>query len=149
MQKPTEKVDPFMHALERESRSFDPSMFLERGNVAIPEQRTWVITEAFNVNKFEEVPGKMILTESTIEFKADPSLQFRLPHDHYDMTIDYLDIISVSRLQIPNEEAIFNKDEFYSKNYKMVYMIQVEVATINGLTIVAPKLYSEQVGWQD
>jgi hypothetical protein len=98
MQKPTEKVDPFMHALERESRGFDPSVFLERGNLAIPEQRTWVITEAFNVNKFEEVPGKMILTESTIEFKADPSLQFRLPHNHYDMTIDYLDIISVSRL---------------------------------------------------
>ena len=39
------------------------------------------------------------------------------------MTIDFLDIISVSKLQIPNEEAIFNEDEFYTKNYTFNYMI--------------------------
>jgi hypothetical protein len=39
------------------------------------------------------------------------------------MTIDYQDIISVCRLQIPNEEAIFNDDEFYTKNYKFTYMV--------------------------
>ena len=148
MQKPTEKVDPIMLALERESRGFDPSVFLQRGNLAIPEQRRWVITQAKFVNKFEEVLGGMIMTDSSIEFKADLTQTLRLPHDHYEMTIDYLDIVSVSRLQIPNEGAVFNSDEFYVKNYKFCYMIQVEVSAINGLTIVAPKFKSEQVGWE-
>lgn len=61
------------------------------------------------------------------------------------MTIDFLDIISVSKLQIPNEEAIFNEDEFYTKNYTFNYMIQVEVSAINGLSVVNPK--HETSGW--
>lgn len=38
------------------------------------------------------------MTNSSIEFKADLTQTLRLPHDHYEMTIDYLDIVSVSRL---------------------------------------------------
>lgn len=65
----------------------------------------------------------------------------------YDMTIDYLDIVSVSRLQIPNEEAIFNDDEFYVKNYTFNYMIQVEVSAINGLAVVTPNRH--EPGWEN
>jgi hypothetical protein len=43
-------------------------VFLERGNLAIPEQRLWVITDAKFVNKFEEVPGKFIMTDECLEF---------------------------------------------------------------------------------
>ena len=57
-----------MLALERENRGFDASVFLERGNLAIPEQRLWVITDAKFVNKFEEVPGKFIMTDECLEF---------------------------------------------------------------------------------
>jgi hypothetical protein len=32
-----EKVDPIMLALERESKGFDPSIYLQPGNLAIPE----------------------------------------------------------------------------------------------------------------
>ena len=120
----TEKVDPIMLALERESKGFDPSIFLQPGSLAIPEQRYWSITDACFVNKFEDkVNGKFILTESCIEFKVDRSFPLRMPADMYDMTIDYLDIVSASRLQIPNEEAIFNDDDFYVKNYMFSYMI--------------------------
>lgn len=72
-----------------------------------------------------------------------------MPADMYDMTIDYLDIVSASRLQIPNEDAIFNDDDFYVKNYAFTYMIQVEVSAINGLSVVAPTKAAEMAGWKD
>ena len=113
-----------MLALERESKGFDPSIFLLPGNLAIPEQRYWSITDAFFINKFEDkIQGKFILTESCIEFKVLRENSTKMQADMYDMTIDYLDIVSVSRLQIPNEEAIFNDDEFYVKNYNFNYII--------------------------
>lgn len=57
----------------------------------------------------------------------------------YDVTVDYLDIISVTRLQIPNEEAIFNTSDLFVKNYMYNYMMQIEVSAINGLSVVNPK----------
>ena len=75
------------------------------------------------MNKFEEVAGRLVLTDECLEFQADRSQQWRQPHDMCDMTIDYLDVVSVCRLQIPNEEAIFNDDEFFTKNYKFSYMV--------------------------
>ena len=89
----------------------------------IPEQRLWVITDAKLLNKFDEPVGRLTMTDSCLDFKVDREQKYRLAHDLYDMTIDFLDIISVSKLQIPNEEAIFNEDEFYTKNYTFNYMI--------------------------
>lgn len=134
-----------MMALERESKGFDPSVYLELGNLAIPEQRNWQMTDAIFLNKFDDkVPGKFIMTESCLQFKVDRSKNYRLEADMYDMTIDYLDIVSVSRLQVPNEDAIFNEDEFYVKNYTYNYMIQVEVSAINGLSVVTPQKFEEK-----
>ena len=70
--------------------------------------------------------------------------------ENYDLTIDYLDIVCCSRLQIPNEEAIFNDDDYYVKNYKFNYMIQMEVSCINGLTVVTPRgLTADKTGWDE
>lgn len=132
-------------ALEKESRGFDPSEFVGTGNPAIPEQRLWAVTDCKLVNKFDEPVGKLVMTDCCLEFKVDRTQQCKLAHDLYDMTIDFLDIVSVSKLQIPNEEAIFNEDEFYTKNYTFTYMMQVEVSAINGLTVVTPK--GDQPGW--
>lgn len=140
-----DKAEPLIAALERESKGFDPTAFIEAGNSAIPEQREWVITDCKLVNKFDEPFGRLVMTDCCLEFYVDRSREYRLAHDMYDMTIDLLDIVSVSKLQIPNEEAIFNEDEFYTKNYTFNYMIQVEVSAINGLSVVTPK--GDQAGW--
>lgn len=61
-----------MLALERESKGFDPTVYLQPGNLAIPEQRYWTITDASFVNKFEDkISGKFIMTESCIEFRVN------------------------------------------------------------------------------
>ena len=100
MRKPaTEKIDPIMLALEKESKGFDPSVYLETGNLAIPEQRTWLITDAGFVTKFDDkVNGKLIFTESCLQFKVDRTKEYRMNPENYDLTIDYLDIVYCSRL---------------------------------------------------
>lgn len=50
--------------------------------------------------------------------------------------IDYLDIVSVSILKIPNEEAADHPEKFVRTNYRFNYLIQVEVSAINGLSAV-------------
>lgn len=63
------------------------------------------------------------MTDGTVEFKIDKTVKCQQPHEMYDLTIDYLDIVSVSRLQIPNEEALFSNDFFDTKNYKYNFMM--------------------------
>ena len=54
--------------------------------------------------------------------------------------IDYLDIVSVSRLMIPNEEAADHPEKFVRTNYKFNYLIQIEVSAINGLSVIEKRL---------
>lgn len=50
--------------------------------------------------------------------------------------IDYLDIVSVSILKIPNEEAAGHPEKFVRTSYKFNFLIQVEVSGINGLSCI-------------
>lgn len=50
------------------------------------------------MNKFDEPLGKITLTDCCFEFKVDRDQKCKLAHDLYDMSIDFLDIISVSKL---------------------------------------------------
>ena len=134
-----------MLALERESKGFNPSVYLEQGDPNKPEQRKWLMTEASYITRFDEVKGKLTFTESCLEFKVNRDAKCTQPHEMYDVMIDYLDIESVCRLQIPNEEAVFNQDDLFVKNYMFNYMVQIEVSTINGLTVGVPK--SDATGW--
>ena len=54
----------------------------------------------------------------------------------YNMMIDYLDIVSVSILKIPNEEAADHPEKFVRTNYRFNFLIQIEVSAINGLSAV-------------
>ena len=52
------------------------------------------------------------------------------------MMIDYLDIVSVSILKIPNEEAADHSEKFVRNNYRFNFLLQIEVSAINGLSAV-------------
>jgi hypothetical protein len=52
------------------------------------------------------------------------------------MIIDYLDIVSVSILKIPNEEAADHPEKFVRTNYRFNFLVQIEVSAINGLSAV-------------
>ena len=52
------------------------------------------------------------------------------------MMIDYMDIVSVSILKIPNEEAADHPEKFVRQNYRFNFLIQIEVSAINGLSAI-------------
>jgi len=54
----------------------------------------------------------------------------------FNMMIDYLDIVSVSILKIPNEEAADHPEKFVRTNYRFNFLVQIEVSAINGLSAV-------------
>ena len=64
--------------------------------------------------------------------------------EQFNLTIDYLDIVSVSRLMIPNEEAADHPEKFVRQNYKFNYLIQIEVSAINGLSAVEKRVDPEK-----
>ena len=64
----------------------------------------------------------------------------------FSMLIDYLDIVSVSILKIPNEEAADHPEKFVRNNYKFNFLVQIEVSAINGLSAVEKILESKPEG---
>ena len=54
----------------------------------------------------------------------------------FNLMIDYLDIVSVSILKIPNEEAADHPEKFVRTNYRFNFLVQIEVSAINGLSAV-------------
>ena len=54
----------------------------------------------------------------------------------FNMMIDYMDIVSVSILKIPNEEAADHPEKFVRQNYRFNFLIQIEVSAINGLSAI-------------
>ena len=68
--------------------------------------------------------------------------------------IDYHDIISASVLKIPNEDAADHAEKFVQKNYRFIYLLQIEVSTINGLSVIdksppAPETTEDQTYIED
>lgn len=56
------------------------------------------------------------------------------------MMIDYMDIVSVSILKIPNEEAADHPEKFVRQNYRFNFLVQIEVSAINGLAAIEKQL---------
>jgi len=50
--------------------------------------------------------------------------------------IDYLDVLSATKLQLPNQKSIDNPDKYIRDNYKYNIMIQIELSTVNGLSCI-------------
>ena len=58
----------------------------------------------------------------------------------YNLTIDYLDVVAVSKLKMPNEDAAGNEETYVRENYKWNFSIQIEVSAVNGLSVLEKKV---------
>ena len=132
-----------MLALEREQKAFDPSLFFEKGDPSHPEQRGWVTTSAFYQTRYDLAAGRLTITDRYLLYEIDMSNSsdenLTKNCEMYNLMIDYLDIVSVSRLQIPNEEAADHPEQYVRKNYTFNYLVQIEVSAINGLSVIQSK----------
>lgn len=55
--------------------------------------------------------------------------------NQYQLIVDYNDISECDTLKLMNEAAIMVENSFIKKAYKYDYFIQVDLHTVNGLTL--------------
>ena len=149
-----DKKDPILLALEKESQQFDPSIYMQKGDpLSTGEQSLWMSTQVHYQTRFEMIRGTLTFKLDHLVFQAMKQKTSTVQDgevEQFNLMIDYLDIVSVSRLMIPNEEAADHPEKFVRTNYKFNYLIQIEVSAINGLSAIE-KLYKlgEQVERRD
>ena len=125
-----DKTDPILLALEKESQSFDPSVYLSKGDpLSAGEQSLWMSTQVLYQTRLEMIKGTLTFKMDHLEFASTKSKNSEKVQgteydvEQFNLMIDYLDIVSVSRLMIPNEEAADHPEKFVRTNYKFNYLI--------------------------
>jgi len=123
-------------ALEKEKEAFDPEVYISKGAVSGPES-LWQTVEVFYQTRMDMIKGNLTFKLDHLSFEA-LNLKNREQKDtsQFNMMIDYLDIVSVSILKIPNEEAADHPEKFVRTSYRFNFLIQIEVSAINGLSVV-------------
>ena len=129
-----DKKDPILLALEKEKESFDPELYIQKGAANGPES-LWQTVEVYYQTRMDMIKGNLTFKLEHLSFEA-LTLKNQEDTSQFNMMIDYLDIVSVSILKIPNEEAADHPEKFVRTNYRFNFLVQIEVSTINGLTVV-------------
>ena len=66
-----DKKDPILLALEKETNSFDPNIYIKRNDdVDGGEQSLWLTVESFYQTRFENIRGSLILKFDHLVFEA-------------------------------------------------------------------------------
>ena len=109
-----DKKDPILLALENESQSFNPDIYLAKGNAVDGPESLWQTTEVHYQTRLDTIRGNMTfkLDHLTFEAFSRKNQQRENETSQFNMMIDYLDIVSVSILKIPNEEAADHPEKF-------------------------------------
>lgn len=119
-----DKKDPILLALEKESTHFDPNHYLEKNDDIAGEQGLYLTVETYYQTRFENIRGSLVLKLDHLTFEAykqkDKTQEEQIM---FNLMIDYLDIVSVSILKIPNEEAADHPEKFVRANYKFNYLL--------------------------
>ena len=93
------------------------------------------------------IRGSMTFKLDHLTFEAySRKDQAQTDTSQFNMMIDYLDIVSVSILKIPNEEAADHSEKFVRTNYRFNFLIQIEVSAINGLSAVEQTVEQREDG---
>ena len=67
----TDKKDPILLAIEKESQAFDPYVYLQKADpLAAGEQSLWMSTQVHYQTRFEMIRGTLIFKLDHLEFKA-------------------------------------------------------------------------------
>ena len=55
--------------------------------------------------------------------------------EHYNATIDYLDVIETEMIKLINEQVLYIENDYIKEAYQYEYIIQVNLSTVNGVTL--------------
>jgi len=85
----------------------------------------WLTTEVYYQTRIEMIKGMLTFKLDHLTFDAFERNKLTQSDDasQFSMLIDYLDIVSVSILKIPNEEAADHPEKFVRNNYKFNFLV--------------------------
>ena len=119
-----DKKDPILLALEKETSQFDPNIYIKKNDDVVSDQSLWLTIESYYQTRFENIRGSLIFKLDHLVFEAykqkDKTEEEQVM---FNLMIDYLDIVSVSILKIPNEEAADHPEKFVRANYKFNFLL--------------------------
>jgi hypothetical protein len=93
----------------------DPTEYFTKGDPSHSEQSLWLSTTIYYHARSQVLKGTLTLKQDHMSFTSESS--------DANFMIDYLDMLCVRKLLIPNEESIDSQDRFVRDNY--LYNIMV------------------------
>lgn len=57
-------------------------------------------------------------------------------HEDTQFTIDYLDILKITKMAIPNADAVDHDDKYIRDNYKFNILLHIELSAVNGISCI-------------
>ena len=113
-----------------EDIAIDPSEFITE------DANHHLKTEAFYCTRYQQVKGVFVMKDGIMMFNPIKCPENEgLYLDDYSLTIDYTDVNEANILKLVNEEAIGIDNDFVRSMFKFNFFIQVDLATVNGLTL--------------
>ena len=114
----SDKKNPILLALEKEKETFDPEVYVQKSAVSGPDS-LWQSVEVFYQTRMDMIKGNLTYKLDHLSFEAMSRKNEELKDtNQFNMIIDYLDIVSVSILKIPNEEAADHPEKFVRTSYR-------------------------------
>lgn len=121
-----EKKDPILLALEKQIEAFDPEVYIQKGETMEGPESLWQTVEVYYQTRLEMIRGKLTFKLDHLSFEAFLQKKQNIDQidaSQYNQMIDYLDIVSVSILKIPNEEAADHPERFVRTNYRFNFVL--------------------------
>ena len=113
-----------MLALEKETEAFNPQIYLTKTDAVDGPESLWQMTEVYYQTRLDMIRGNMTFKMDHLTFEAfSKKNQDSKDTSQFNMMIDYMDIVSVSILKIPNEEAADHPEKFVRQNYRFNFLI--------------------------
>ena len=140
-----QKMDPIM--LEELKDEEDDSVVIH--DFLTFEKDSVLKTEAYYVTKQSQIKGTLYIKPGLLYFEPIDSdeneivrivvltmVQDRQYLHAFRAQFDYQDIDSLEVIKLINEKALQTDNNYIKKAYKYEYLVQINLTTVNGLTLV-------------
>lgn len=136
---PAKKDVVTQEIVKEKSVEFDPQIYLSSS-----DDKQQCSVEVYYQTRMDMVKGRLNMKNQFLTFEAyKKKHQDENATSQYNLMIDYMDIVLISIIKIPNEEAASHSEKFVRNNYRFNFLIQIEVSAINGLSAVSHSIDSQ------
>eukprot|EP00350_Pseudokeronopsis_sp_OXSARD2_P007848 CAMPEP_0170541778 /NCGR_PEP_ID=MMETSP0211-20121228/1418_1 /TAXON_ID=311385 /ORGANISM="Pseudokeronopsis sp., Strain OXSARD2" /LENGTH=146 /DNA_ID=CAMNT_0010844633 /DNA_START=509 /DNA_END=949 /DNA_ORIENTATION=- len=123
-----------------EERKDDEDIVISDYIFSIEEENT-IKTDAFYCTKLGQIKGVLYLKPGLLQFdplvceENDYLFTDKKMMSTFQVFVDYNDVSECEMLKLMNESAVMVENNFIKEAYRYDYFIQIDLHTVNGLTL--------------